>query len=96
MQPGSRFVSPEPAFFRSAGLYATGWLQILMIRTSSRGTIVAQQGILGNLVAGIRYIYTHPLVLPPMLMTVFHCAFTMRYESAFPFVAHTRLGMTAA
>ena len=94
--PIIRFVSPEPAFFMSAGLYAIGWCQILMIRTASRGTLVAQQGILGNMVAGIRYIYTHPLLLPLMLLAVFHCAFTMGYESAFPFMARTQLGMTAA
>jgi len=94
--PIIRFVSPEPAFFMSAGLYAVGWFQILMIRTASRGTIVAHQGIFGNLVAGIRYIYTQPLMLSLMLLIVFHCACTMAYESAFPFVARTQLGMSTA
>jgi MFS family permease len=60
--PIIRFVNPETAFFLAAGLYATGWWQILRIRTASYGTMVAQQGILGNLVAGLRYIYTEPLV----------------------------------
>jgi MFS family permease len=108
MQQGSRmfgplcilpiihFINPEPAFFMSAGLYAIGWLQVLTIRTASSGTIAAHQGILSNLVAGIRYIYTQPLMLPLMLLTVFHCAFTMAYESAFPFVARTQLGLNAA
>lgn len=93
--PIIRFVAPEPAFFMSAGLYASGWFQILTIRTSSRGTMAAHQGVLGNLVAGIRYIYTHPLLLPLMLLTVLHCAFTMGYESALPYVARTRLDLTA-
>lgn len=43
--PIIRFVSYEPAFCISAALYAIGWLQILRIRTASRGIIVAQQGI---------------------------------------------------
>jgi MFS family permease len=94
--PIIRFISPEPAFFMSAGLYAIGWVQVLTIRTSSSGIMAAQQGILGNLVAGIRYIYTQPLVLSLMLLTVLHCALTMAYESAFPFVARTQLGMTTA
>jgi MFS family permease len=94
--PIIRFINPEPAFFMSAGLYAIGWFQILTIRTSSRGIMAAHQSMLGNLVAGVHYIYTHPLLLPLMLLTVLHCAFTMAYESAFPFVARTQLGMVAA
>ncbi len=94
--PIIRFINPEPAFFVSACLYAVGWMQILTIRTASRGTIEAHQGIFGNLVAGIRYIYTQPLILPLMLLTVLHCALTMAYEAAFPFVARTQLGMSAA
>lgn len=94
--PIIRFVNPEPAFFLSAGLYAIGWWQILRIRTASRGTMVAPQDILGNLVAGIRYIYTQPLVRFLMLLIFFHCALTMAYESAFPLMARTQLGMSAA
>ncbi|MBI3325271.1 MAG: MFS transporter, partial [Nitrospinae bacterium] len=94
--PIIRFVNPEAAFVLSAGLYAIGWWQILTIRTASRGTMVAQQDILGNFVAGIRYIYTQPLVRFLMLLILFHCALTMAYESAFPFMARTQLGMRAA
>jgi MFS family permease len=94
--PLIRFVNPEPAFFLAAGLYAIGWWQILRIRTASRGTMGAQQSLLGNLVAGIRYVYTQPLMRALMLVTVCHCALTMAYESAFPFVARTQLGLHAA
>ena len=94
--PIIHWLSPEPAFFLSAGLYAIGWVQVLMIRTVSSGSIAAHQGIFGNLVAGIRYIYTQPLMLPLMLLTVLHCAFTMGYESAFPFVARTQWGLSTA
>jgi MFS family permease len=94
--PIIRFMNPEPAFFMSACLYAVGWFQVLTIRTASRGTIAAHQGIFGNLSAGIRYIYTQPLILPLMLLTVLHCALTMAYEAAFPFVARTQLGMSSA
>src|SRR5438132_588048 len=94
--PIIRFVKPEPAFFLAAGLYAMGWVQILRIRTASRGTMVATSGLLGNLVAGIRYIYTQPLLRALILVTVCHCALTMAYESAFPLVARTQLGLHAA
>ena len=93
--PIIRFVNPETAFVLAAGLYAIGWVQILRIRTASRGTMVAQQGLLGNLVAGIRYMYTQPLLCALILVTVCHCALTMAYESAFPLVARTQLGMHA-
>src|SRR5262252_618961 len=94
--PIIRFVNPEPAFFLAAGLYAMGWVQILRIRTASRGTMVAQQGLLENLVAGLRYVYTQPLMRALMLVTVCHCALTMAYESAFPLVARTQLGLQDA
>lgn len=107
MQQGSRmigpllllplihFLGPKPAFLLCAVLYAMGWSCVVLIRTVSRG-VVSQQGILTNLVAGIRYMYATPLLLSFMLMAVFHCALTMAYEAAFPFVARTQLGLTDA
>ncbi len=59
--PLLRFVNPEPAFFLAAGLYALGWMQILRIQTASRGMLGTQQSLLGNLVAGLRHIYTQPV-----------------------------------
>jgi MFS family permease len=94
--PIIRFVDAPPAFFMSAVLYTIGWLQVVRIRTTSHGVVMAQQGVLSNLVVGIQYIYTQPLVLFVMLLTVFHCALTMAYESVFPFFARTQLGMRTA
>jgi MFS family permease len=92
--PMIHFLGPQPAFLLCAVLYAVGWSFVVFIRTASHGD-VGSQGILTNLVAGIRYIYTHPLLLSFMLITVVHCALTMAYEAAFPFVARTQLGLTA-
>jgi MFS family permease len=94
--PIIRFIGPQPAFFMSALLYVIGWTQVLRIRTASRGVMVANQGVFFNLAAGIRYIYTHPLVLTIILLTVFHCALTMAYEAMFPFFARAQLHLTAA
>jgi MFS family permease len=94
--PIIRFVDPKPAFFMSAVLYAIGWIQVLRIRTTSSGVVVAHQGVFFNLIAGLRYIYTTPVVLAFVILTVFHCALTMAYESAFPFVARSQLGMVEA
>jgi MFS family permease len=107
MQQGSRmmgpllllplihFLGPPPAFLLCAVLYAVGWSFVVLIRTASHGE-VGPQGIVTNLVAGIRYIYTHSLLFSLMLITVIHCALTMAYEAAFPFVARTQLGLTTA
>jgi MFS family permease len=94
--PIIRFIDPRPAFFMSAVLYVIGWIQILRIRTASRGVVVVQQGMFFNLAAGIRYMYTHPLILTIIMLTVFHCALTMAYESVFPFFARAQLQMTTA
>jgi MFS family permease len=94
--PIIRFVGPQPAFFMSALLYVIGWTQVLRIRTASSGVMVANQGVFFNLAAGIRYIYAHRLVLMVILLTVFHCALTMAYESVFPFFARVQLQLTGA
>jgi len=105
MQQGSRMVGPllvlpvvtlidpEPAFIVCAALYAVGWSQVLRIGTVSRGVIAPAQGMMVNLVAGVRYIYTHPLLLSVMVFTVLHCALTMAFESIFPFFSRAQLGM---
>ncbi len=87
------FIGPEPAFFMSAGLYAIGLSQVLNIRTASRGVVESTRGVVFNLVAGVRYIYTTPLLLHLMVLAVLHCAFTMAFESVFPFFSRTELGM---
>jgi MFS family permease len=105
MQQGSRmigpllilpiitFVDPEPAFFMCVGLYALGWIQVLRIKTVSRGVIESGRSVAFNVVAGIRYIYTHPILLSLMALTVAHCALTMAFESVFPFFSRAQLGM---
>ena len=91
--PVIRFADPEPAFFMPAALYALGWFQVINIRTVSRGVIEAGRGAVFNLVAGVRYIYTHPLLLYLVALTVLHCALTMAFESVFPFFSRTELKM---
>src|SRR5437870_5885985 len=59
--PIIRFVKPEPAFFLAAGLYAMGWVQILRIRTASRGTMVATAGSWGTRGAGSATSIPQPL-----------------------------------
>ena len=89
--PVIHFADPEPAFFMPAALYALGWVQVATIGTVSRGIIEAGRGAVFNLVAGVRYVYTHPLLLYLVGLTVLHCALTMAFESVFPFFSRTEL-----
>ena len=93
MLPVIRFADPEPAFFIPAALYALGWSQVISIRTVSRGVMEAGRGRVFNLVAGVQYVYTHPLLLYLVGLTVLHCALTMAFESVFPFFSRTELNM---
>ena len=92
--PVIHFIGHETAFFVSTALYAIGWTQVARIRTVSRGTVEATRGIFFNLVVGIGYIYTHPMVFAIMILTVLHCALTMAYEAVLPYFARSILGMT--
>ena len=108
-QHGSRFVGPflilvviwvtghqEWVFFLCAGLYSAGLVMVLSIVTASRGVVEAGGGvkvILGNLAAGLRYMYHHRLVLSLVLLVVAHCGMTMSFESLFPVLSRDKLGM---
>ena len=46
--PVIHFIGPETAFLVSTGLYAIGWIQVVRIRTESRGTVEAARGIFFN------------------------------------------------
>src|SRR5262249_24820780 len=39
------------------------------------------------------YMYTQPLILSIMVLTVLHCALTMAFESVFPYFSRAMLGM---
>ncbi len=83
-------------FFLCAGLYATGLGLVLRIRTASRGVVEAGAGkgvVFSNVVAGLRFMYHHPLILSVVLLVVAHCAMTMSFESLFPAISRDKLGM---
>jgi MFS family permease len=106
---GSRFVGPflilvvlwatgrqDWVFFLCAGLYILGFTIVLTVKTASRGAIQAgkfREMFLGNLVAGLTYMYRHPLVLSLVLLVVAHCGMTMSFESLLPVFAQDKLDM---
>jgi len=106
---GSRFVGPflilvvlwatghqDWVFFLCAGLYVLGFTTILTVKTASRGAMQAgkfREMFLGNLMAGLSYMYRHPLILSLVLLVVAHCGMTMSFESLFPVFAQDKLNM---
>lgn len=110
-QHGSRFVGPflilvalwvtgqqSYVFFVSAILYGLGLTQILRINLASTGVVAEGRSMgvfLGNLAAGLRFIYRHPLVVSLMLLVVAHCGMTMSFESLFPVLSRDKLGLTS-
>ena len=83
-------------FFLSTGLYIAGLGLVLSIRTTSRGVVEAGEGaavVFRNLLAGLRFMYDHPLVLSLVLLVVAHCGMTMSFESLFPALSLEKLGL---
>ncbi len=48
--------------------------------------------ILGNMVAGVLFIYRQPLVVSLVLLLVAHCVMTLSFESLFPVLTRDKLG----
>ena len=106
---GSRFLGPflilvvlwatghqNWVFFLCAGLYISGLSLILSIRTASRGVVQAgrfSEVFWRNLLAGLRFMYHHPLVLSVVFLVVAHCGMTMSFESLLPVLSLERLGL---
>ncbi len=81
------------AFLGCTMFYALGFVQVLRIRTPSRGTVRSGEGFLGNLMAGLVYVYHHPLLLSLLVLAVVHCSLTMAFESLLPLLARDKLDM---
>ena len=84
-------------FFLCAGLYLLGITMVFSIRTVSTGVVEAGRGLgifTRNMVAGLGYMYRHPLVLSIILLVVAHCGMTMSFESLFPVLSRDKLGIT--
>ena len=94
MVPLVATIGTDEVFFIPAALYLLGGFQLVAIRTRSTGKKVAGRSVLYNLVAGIHYSYTHPIVLSVIMLAVAHCALTMAFEALFPLFAREQLGMS--
>ena len=86
----------EAAFFVCTGFYAVSLIQTLRIRTASTGSIDRSQGLIGNLMAGLVYVYRTPTLLAIMLLALFHCGLTMSFESLLPLLSRQQLDAEGA
>tara|TARA_Y100000590_G_scaffold91523_1_gene103343 strand:- start:980 stop:2197 length:1218 start_codon:yes stop_codon:yes gene_type:complete len=88
---GPALVSPLMAAFGPVGAFATctlfyvfSFILVLNIKTVSFGSMDKRESALGNFFAGLRFIYSHSLVLPLMITVFLHCCLTMSFESLLP------------
>ncbi|MBI2935411.1 MAG: MFS transporter [Chloroflexi bacterium] len=100
---GSRLIGPglatpllalfgaPAAFFLCTAFYAIGWVQILGIKTRSRGGVQQGESFVRNFAAGLRYAWGHPLIRMVIVMVMFHCGLTMAFESLLPNFSAQRL-----
>lgn len=103
-QHGSRLVGPGltgpvlaaagagGAFFLASAFYLVSLGLVLRMKTVSKGAVAPSKGVLGNLLAGITYAYSHRLVALIILLVAVHCAFTMSFEALLPSLSEGRLG----
>lgn len=102
-QQGSRLVGPlaiapllaffnvEAAFWLCSAFYAVGLVQVLRVKTRSRGSIDRRRSFSRNLIAGFEYVYHQPVVLAMVLLAVAHCSLTMSFESMLPALSEEKL-----
>ena len=87
---------PEWPFYLCAALYVVGLGLALSVSKVSRGVVEAGRGmrvIMRNMVAGLDFMYHHPLVLSLVFLVVAHCGMTMSFESLLPVLSRETLGV---
>ena len=90
------FLGAPAAFFMCTALYGLGWLQLMKVKTRSRGGLVRGQSFVQGFSAGLKYAWTQPLIRMVLVMVFFHCSLTMAFESLLPTFAAQQLSGRAA
>lgn len=83
-------VEPGWVFLFCNLFFVIGLYFVLQIRTISSGVIEPTRGVLYNLLAGLRYTYSHRLLLLVVVLIAFHCSMTMSFESLLPVISEER------
>jgi Transmembrane secretion effector len=85
------FFNVEAAFWLCSAFYAVGLLQVLRVKTRSRGDIDRRRSLGRNVVPGFEYVYHQAIVLAMILLAVAHCSLTMSFESMLPALSEEKL-----
>ena len=80
----------------SGVFHLLGAVQLARVGTASRGEAPPEKGLLGNIIDGLAYIYTHQAIALLMILVAFHCALVMSFESILPIFSKQSLGATDA
>ena len=78
------FFGAPVAFFMCTALYGLGWLQILRVKTRSRGGVRRGESVVQGFTAGLQYAWRQPLIRMVLVMVFFHCSLTMAFETLLP------------
>ena len=83
------------AFFMCTAFYLVSLIQSLRLTTRSTGTVHQGSNFLFNFLislwAGLKYVYSTPILRVVVFMALFHCGLTMSFESLLPVLSDTRL-----
>lgn len=85
------FLGAPAAFVMCTALYGLGWLQILRVKTRSRGGVRRGESVVQGFTAGLQYAWRQPLIRMVLIMVFFHCSLTMAFESLLPTFAAQQL-----
>jgi MFS family permease len=78
------FLGAPAAFFMCTALYALGWIELMKVKTRSRGGAVRGQSFVQGFTAGLKYAWSQPIIRMVLVMVFFHCSLTMAFESLLP------------
>ncbi len=90
------FFDVAAAFWLCSAFYVLGLIQVLRIKTRSRGKIDSNRSFFQNMTAGFTYTYQDPILLSMVLLAGGHCSLTMSYESILPAISQEKLGAGSA
>ena len=88
------FIGVNGVLVLSAVFQALAAVQMTRTRTVSRGELLAERGMVRNMVDGLAYIYTHRTIALFVILVLFHCALVMSFDSIFPVFSRQELGAT--
>ena len=86
------FIGVGGVLVMSAVFNLLGAYLMSRVSTVSKGQRQAGDGMLSSMVEGLAYIYSNKMIALFVILTVFHCALVMSFESVLPIFSRDELG----